>query len=324
MASSLQRGLLECGFEAYSTATTRNEMEETSPICLASVKLGGLAYLRKDSRLTRGMKRVRTVEFFGGKRSLRSNLSVSALSSLSSSIIVSLSTNTSPKNSESDDDDAVAWANAQDWNEEELDALIEEFGEVVFSSDAQSEDVDEEEFEDAEFSNSSSYTFTQDPDFSTVAVRALEMEGLADEAAPISTSEGERVEVAALPSDSDAEGELLALSMAVAAYDGKGSDILVLRVKSLVYWTSYFVIVTAFSRPQVEAIARRMRDAAEENFNRIQAGGDRGSNSSSWTLLDFGDVVCHVFLPKEREFYDLERFYTNAPRLQLPFQQANL
>ncbi|EPS70267.1 hypothetical protein M569_04495 [Genlisea aurea] len=109
--------------------------------------------------------------------------------------------------------------------------------------------------------------------------------------------------------DDDAESLSFAVAMAKTASDVKGSDIRVLFVKPLVYWTSFFIIVTAFSRPQVDALASRMRDTAEERFGR-RATGD--SKPNSWTLLDFGDVVVHIFLPQQRAFYNLEEFYGNA------------
>lgn len=117
----------------------------------------------------------------------------------------------------------------------------------------------------------------------------------------------------------DVESEAFALAVAAAANEVKGVDILVLHVKPLVYWTCYFVIVTAFSKPQIDAIGSRMRDVAEQKFQKKANGGDRQA-PNAWTLLDFGDVVVHLFMPKERAFYNLEEFYANAVALDLPFE----
>lgn len=121
----------------------------------------------------------------------------------------------------------------------------------------------------------------------------------------------------------DADSEKFALAIAAAANEVKGADILVLHVKPLVYWTCYFVIATAFSKPQIDAIGKRMRDVAEEGFQRKANGGDRQA-PNAWTLLDYGDVVVHLFLPKERAFYNLEEFYGNAESLELPFESRTL
>lgn len=97
----------------------------------------------------------------------------------------------------------------------------------------------------------------------------------------------------------------------------KAADIRVLFVKPLVYWTRFFIIATAFSRPQIDAIGSKIKDLAEQQYGRV-ATGDTKPNT--WTLYDFGDVVVHIFLPPERDFYDLEEFYANAPPVDLPFE----
>jgi hypothetical protein len=61
-----------------------------------------------------------------------------------------------------------------------------------------------------------------------------------------------------------------------------------------------------------------MRDIGEKQFS-IVASGDTKPNS--WTLLDFGDVVVHIFLPQQRAFYNLEEFYGNATSIELPFEK---
>ncbi|KAJ6804014.1 protein Iojap, chloroplastic [Iris pallida] len=120
--------------------------------------------------------------------------------------------------------------------------------------------------------------------------------------------------------DDDAESLSFAVALAKVASDVKAGDIRVLFVKPLVYWTRFFIIVTAFSRPQIDAIGSRMRDTAEEQFKRV-ASGD--SKPNSWTLLDFGDVVVHIFLPQQRTFYNLEEFYGNATSIELPFDSQS-
>ncbi|KAK1631968.1 hypothetical protein QYE76_006283 [Lolium multiflorum] len=117
--------------------------------------------------------------------------------------------------------------------------------------------------------------------------------------------------------DEDAECLSLAVSLAKVASEVKAADIRVLFVKPIVYWTEFFIILTAFSNAQIEAISSKMRDIGEQQFSRV-ASGDTKPNS--WTLLDFGDVVVHIFLPPQREFYNLEEFYGNATTIELPFE----
>ncbi|KAJ8542756.1 hypothetical protein K7X08_005279 [Anisodus acutangulus] len=117
--------------------------------------------------------------------------------------------------------------------------------------------------------------------------------------------------------DDDAESLSFAVAVAKVASDVKAGDIKVLFVKPLVYWTRFFIIATAFSRPQIDAIGTRIRDMAEEKYGRV-ASGDTKPNS--WTLLDFGDVVVHIFLREQREYYNLEEFYGNAASIELPFE----
>ncbi|KAL3508270.1 hypothetical protein ACH5RR_027671 [Cinchona calisaya] len=117
--------------------------------------------------------------------------------------------------------------------------------------------------------------------------------------------------------DDDAESLSFAVAAAKVASEVKAGDIRVLFVKPLVYWTRFFIIATAFSRPQIDAIGTKIRDMAEKQFGRVAAGD---SKPNSWTLLDFGDVVVHIFLPPQRAFYNLEEFYGNATLIELPFE----
>lgn len=117
--------------------------------------------------------------------------------------------------------------------------------------------------------------------------------------------------------DDDAESLSFAMAMAKVADEMKAADIKLLFVKPLVYWTRFFIIATAFSRPQIGAIRSKMSDLAEEKFGRVPKGDFK---PNSWTLLDFGDVVVHIFLPPQRTFYNLEEFYGNATSIELPFE----
>jgi ribosome-associated protein len=109
----------------------------------------------------------------------------------------------------------------------------------------------------------------------------------------------------------------VALLAAEAASDKKGEDLVALDVSELLVVTEYFVIATGRTNIQVRAIA----DEIEEQL-RVKAGekpiGREGMGEDKWVLLDYGDVVVHVFQPDERDFYRLEKLWGDAPRLDIP------
>lgn len=83
--------------------------------------------------------------------------------------------------------------------------------------------------------------------------------------------------------------------------------------------TSYFVIASGSSDRQVAAIADAVEDALREQAG-IKPIGREGERERKWILLDFADVVVHIFQPEEREFYRLEKLWSDAPRLELPVE----
>jgi ribosome-associated protein len=108
--------------------------------------------------------------------------------------------------------------------------------------------------------------------------------------------------------------EALALLLATSADQRKAADITILHVAEVSYLADYFVVVTAFSKPQVRAVAQLMEANAQEQLGRTPRRIE-GMSDASWVLLDFGDVIAHVLLPREREYYNLEAFWGHAERL---------
>ena len=106
----------------------------------------------------------------------------------------------------------------------------------------------------------------------------------------------------------------LAFLIAKAADDRKGGDITILRVADVSYLADYFVLVTGFSNVQVRAISRTIEDVTEEKLQRHPLRIE-GISESSWILQDYGDVIVHIFLPQEREFYNLEAFWGHGERI---------
>ena len=100
------------------------------------------------------------------------------------------------------------------------------------------------------------------------------------------------------------------------ALDRKAYDLVVLDTAARSSIADYFVICSGRSDTQVQAIADAVRARLESLGVRPLAveGYDRGQ----WVLLDFGDVVVHVFYVPVRSFYDLERLWVRAPRAELP------
>jgi ribosome-associated protein len=106
----------------------------------------------------------------------------------------------------------------------------------------------------------------------------------------------------------------LAVAAARAAADKQGERVVVLDVRNLIVITDYFVIASGGSERQVrtivEEIERSLRGQGMKPLRR------EGEQDNRWVLLDFVDVVVHVFAPEEREYYDLERLWRDAPVLQ--------
>ncbi len=115
---------------------------------------------------------------------------------------------------------------------------------------------------------------------------------------------------------SDAEeSRELAVAAARAAADKQARDIAILDVHGLIVITDFFVICSGGTDRQVrtivEEVERAGRDLGRKPVRR------EGETESRWVLLDYVDVVVHVFAEEEREFYDLERLWRDAPRVGL-------
>ena len=103
----------------------------------------------------------------------------------------------------------------------------------------------------------------------------------------------------------------LALLAARAAEDKKASDVLVMEMRDLTPVTDYFVLASGRTPIQVRAISDHVEEEASRRGARLlhREGYERGR----WVLLDYGDVVVHLFCEEERRFYALERLWGDAP-----------
>jgi ribosome-associated protein len=108
----------------------------------------------------------------------------------------------------------------------------------------------------------------------------------------------------------------IALAVARAAIDKQALDIAILDVHELIVITDFFVICTGSTDRQVKTIVEEIEKAVREQQS-IKPVRREGDTEAHWVLLDYIDVVVHVFAPEEREYYDLERLWRDAPRVSL-------
>ncbi len=114
--------------------------------------------------------------------------------------------------------------------------------------------------------------------------------------------------------DFDSSREL-AVSAARAASRIKATDVLVLDVGDLLSIAGYFVIASASNPRQVRAMVDEVEAKVKVELQRSPVRTE-GVREQQWTLIDYGDVVVHVFLDSVREFYEIERLYMDAPRIE--------
>jgi len=110
-----------------------------------------------------------------------------------------------------------------------------------------------------------------------------------------------------------------ALRIAQAAQDRRAENTVVLDMRDLMSICDYFVICSGRSRLHVDAIADEVDEVMEaEGESRRHR---EGIPDSTWVIVDYGDVVVHVFEPEARGFYNLEGLWHDAARLELPTRE---
>jgi ribosome-associated protein len=107
-----------------------------------------------------------------------------------------------------------------------------------------------------------------------------------------------------------------------AALDKKACDLVVLDVRQLTSIADYFILCSGRSDRQVQSIAQGLQEAGAEEGTKPFAV--EGTQRGHWVLMDFSDVVVHVFYEPVREFYDLDGLWGDAPRAKLPDSYAKL
>jgi ribosome-associated protein len=112
------------------------------------------------------------------------------------------------------------------------------------------------------------------------------------------------------------DGEILCQACAAAAADKKAVDILILDLRDISTFTDYFVICSASSEPQLKAISSSVREQVRERLRRTPLSED-GYPASQWIILDYGDVIVHLFQGAKRQFYALENLWSDAKRIEV-------
>ena len=124
------------------------------------------------------------------------------------------------------------------------------------------------------------------------------------------------VSVSPLSTDRQNRSYQLAMAAARTAADNKGQNIVVLDMRDQTPIFDYFVVVTGTSRRQLHAISEEIDRVLEKEMGDRRLGIE-GYEDSHWILLDYGDVVIHLFDDSTRQYYDIEGLWAQAPRVEV-------
>lgn len=107
----------------------------------------------------------------------------------------------------------------------------------------------------------------------------------------------------------------LATLCAKTAADSKAEELVVLDVRGLASFTDFFVIMNGRSTRHVQGLAEAIE--GQLRSKRIKASSAEGLQEGVWVLLDFSDVIVHIFYHEQRKFYDLEGLWHDAKQLDV-------
>jgi ribosome-associated protein len=120
----------------------------------------------------------------------------------------------------------------------------------------------------------------------------------------------------------DRDSRERALLCVNASLEKKAKDLIILNVSEVSAFTDYFILCSGTSDRQVRAVAAAIQEILKKA--EILPLGIEGEEAGRWILLDYDDVIIHVFLESVRTFYDLERLWSETPRLAIPDETAFL
>jgi ribosome-associated protein len=104
----------------------------------------------------------------------------------------------------------------------------------------------------------------------------------------------------------------LANQIAEVIVDRLGEDVLILDLREVTGFTDYFVLCTADSRRQLDALQSSIREEMKQGEERKVAMNIEGDPESGWILIDYNSVIVHLFSPEMRDYYRLEELWKNA------------
>ena len=99
-----------------------------------------------------------------------------------------------------------------------------------------------------------------------------------------------------------------------AIFSKKGMDIVLLDVEGLFVLSDVFVIATGTSRPHVQSLAETVEEKLTDELG-LKPLRSEGRNEAEWILLDFGDIIVHLFQAAARDFYGLERLWADSEKV---------
>jgi ribosome-associated protein len=146
--------------------------------------------------------------------------------------------------------------------------------------------------------------------------RNLKEKALSSEMQAASISATEKEAPASLDLAEFDERILLALH---SAAEKKAADLTVLDLRGIASFTDFFVITSGANKRQVQAISDEVVEQSKKRGNR--AARVEGYQSAEWILVDYGDFIVHVFDDRARRFYDLERLWRQARRIDVSPEQ---
>ena len=108
----------------------------------------------------------------------------------------------------------------------------------------------------------------------------------------------------------------LALSACKALADKRGRDIVTIFVGDKTVLCDYFVLASGSSAAQIKAMGENVEEAISKQYE-IDPTRTEGVRDGRWAVVDYGDVICHFFLPEARQHYNLERLWADAEEVDI-------
>ena len=120
---------------------------------------------------------------------------------------------------------------------------------------------------------------------------------------------------------SEITSKILAVEVCKALADKRGKDIVALYVREKTDLCDYFIIASGSNAPQIRAMGERVEELVEKNLGLVPSRTE-GVRDGRWAVVDYGDVIVHIFTDETRLFYHLERLWTDGGNLQRFDDQA--